>query len=137
MQMGLNKDYISLICKTDNPTLGEVLLVYKISGIYSETVNGVIMDTDGEDTSNNTLIIVPYKAKCNETYIKPKAWEKLALSAKEQFYTFREGDVVLINQTPVGCKSLEEIKQKYDDCYAIQTIKDFDKVLKHFELICR
>lgn len=135
--MGLNKDYISLICKTDNPTLGEVLLVYQISGIYSETVNGVIMDTDGEDTSNSTLVIVPYKVKCNETYIKPKAWEKLALSAKEQFYTFREGDVVLINQTPVGCKSLEEIKQKYDDCYAIQTIKDFDKIMKHFELICR
>ncbi|MEE3415320.1 MAG: hypothetical protein VZR53_08120 [Prevotella sp.] len=135
--MGLNKDYISLICKTDNPTLGEVLLVYQISGIYSETVNGVIMNTDGEDTSNSTLVIVPYKAKCNETYIKPKAWEKLALSAKEQFYTFREGDVILINQTPVGCKSLEEIKQKYDDCYAIQTIKDFDKIMKHFELICR
>lgn len=135
--MGLNKDYISLICKTDNPTLGEVLLVYRISGIYSETVNGIVMDTDGEDTSNSTLVIVPYKAKCNEAYIKPKAWEKLALSAKEQFYTFREGDVILINQTPVGCKSLEEIKQKYDDCYAIQTIKDFDKIMKHFELICR
>lgn len=135
--MGLNKDYISLICKTDNETLGEVLFVYQISGIYSETVDGIIVNTDGKDTSNNTLIIVPYKAKCNETYIKPKEWENLTLSAKEQFYTFREGDVILINQTPTGCNSLEEIRQKYDNCYEIQTIKDFDKVIKHFELICR
>lgn len=139
MQMGLSiyKDFISLICLHDDATLGEMLYVYKISGVYSETVDGVIVQTDKEDTSDNTLCIVPYSAKCSETYIKPKAWEALTRLQKENHYTFREGDVILINQTPVGCKSLEEIKQKYDDCYTIQTIKNLDKVLKHFELICK
>lgn len=133
------KDYISLICTTDNDTLGEILFVYKLEGIYAESVNGVIVGTDGEDNSNNTLCIVPYKIKgsSGETYVKPKAWEALSISGKESKYTLREGDILLINQTPVNCKSIEEIKQKYDDIYTIQMIKDFNKVYPHFELTCR
>ena len=137
--MGLMRDYISLVCATDNSQLGEVLFVYKLTGVYAEIVKGEIIDTDGENNSNNTLCIVPYNKKGadGEIYLKPKAWEALNLSSKQSKYTFREGDLVLINQTPTDCKSIEEIKQKYDDCFTIQMIRDYNKVYPHFELVCR
>lgn len=137
--MGLMKDYISLICITDDTTLGEVLFVYKLEGVYTEIKSGVSINSDGEEVQNNTLVIVPYKVKTSqgETYLKPKAWEALPRLQKETKYTFREGDVILINQTPENCSTLEQVKQKYDDCYTIQAIKDFNKVYKHYELICK
>lgn len=137
LQMGLNTDYISLICTAENATLGEVVYIYKIENVYTEAVSGVRVDNEGDDNDNGTLVIIPSPAKCSEAYLTPKQWEKLTVSQKGDYFTYRLGDYVLINETPVGCTSLEEIKSKYDNMFAIQKIKEFNKLLPHFELICR
>lgn len=135
--MGIMKDYISLICTIDDAVLGEVLFVYTIDKVYVETVLGASTDNEGMDTSNNTFAIIPFNAKTVDEYISPKKWERLSKSAKENKYTFRVGDIILVNDIPVNCKSVDEIKQKYDNVYTIQAIKTFDKINPHFELTCR
>lgn len=137
LQMALMSDSISLICVHNDETQGEMLFVYNLSGVYTETVDGVIVDSDGEDTSNNTLCIVPYDVDCTEDYIKPKAWEALDNTSKAKYYTFREGDVIVINNMPYDCTTIEEIKAKYDDCYTIQAVRNFNKIMRHFELVCK
>lgn len=138
--MGMNEmfvDFISLICPTKNIEGKTILMVYKISGVYTEKVYGINRAEDGQTPINNTLVVVPYNAKCTEKYVSPKTWESLSENEKLNYYTFREGDTVMIKQEPVDCTSLEEIKEKYDGVYTIQGIKDFDKISPHFEITCK
>ena len=135
--MSLMRDYISLCCAASDPTLGDSVIVYQIKGVYAEEIVGVNRSDDGQEPVNNTLVVVPFNAKCDENYVSPKVWENMNISQKRHNYTFKEGDTILVNQTPSGVTTIEQIKNKYDDCFDIQGIKKFDKVYPHFELTCK
>lgn len=137
--MGMMTDYISLICpyKTGQNNDQDALMMYKIKNVYTEIGRGINRSDDGQQPVNDTLVVIPAQARCSESYMKPKAWESGTELTKEHNYTLREGDVVVINETPVGCTTLEDIKAKYDDVFTIQGIKEFNKIYPHFELTCK
>ena len=126
------RDYITLICPFEN-----LLYTYKLSKVYAEEAVGISVNKEGEEVRNNTLVVIPFKCICSETYKEPKEWEKLSQANKQKYYTIREGDTIMVNTTPSGVSSLEEIKNKYDRVYDVQAIKRFDKVFPHWEVTCK
>lgn len=119
---------------------------------YSKTlINNVeiqpIYKTDPQtnSTENNTkvLIIVPYKADSDGAYVndgddkkyylKPKSWKE-----NTNYFTIQIGfDFIVVGDyLDMTDVSLNDIKNKVDDVFVVNEVKDFSDDLKHFEIMC-
>ena len=101
-------------------------------------------DPQTNDTSNNTkvLIIVPYKADSagayvnsgsdKKYYLKPKSWKE-----NTDYFTIQIGfDFIIVGDySHLTNISLNDIKNKVDDVFVINEVKDFSDDLKHFEIV--
>lgn len=102
-------------------------------------------DPQTNDAQNNTkvLIIVPYKADSGGVYVnsgsdikyylKPKSWKE-----NTDYFTIQNGfDFIIVGDySHLTNISLNDIKNKVDDVFVINEVKDFSDDLKHFEIMC-
>ncbi len=100
--------------------------------------------TDESTVDNDlTLLIVKYQVEngskkvpgTEKSFLTPKLWENT--QDKSNVFTiqpsrdfFAKGDL-----TGISDIDYEELKNTYDDVFFIQSLKDFEDDLKHFEIL--
>lgn len=100
--------------------------------------------TDESTVDNDlTLLIVKYwvengnkKTQGNsKTFLTPKLWE--SLQDKTGSFTIQPGRDFFAKGDLTQLESIdyEELKNTYDDVFFIQSVKDFEDDLKHFEIL--
>lgn len=130
-------DTISLfdVAKNDDGNLA--VIQYVISGVYFEKATGTVLDKDGIRKSYNATLFIPDSMKSDDNYIKPKAWERLRFKEKVENFTIREGQVIVQLGEEIKMNSLDDIVNYYDDAFRVIGVEYLDKVLPHFEVLCK
>ena len=98
--------------------------------------------TNSTESGTKVLIIVPYKADSGGVYVndgnnkkyylKPKSWKE-----NTDYFTIQIGfDFIIVGDySHLTNISLNDIKNKVDDVFVVNEVKDFSDDLKHFEII--
>ena len=91
------------------------------------------------NTAKKTTIFIPVIAiPEGKTYIGPKAYDQLSDEDKENFFTFKEQDKVILGNSLGTITNIKDFN-KLDDVVTIMTVEDnrFGSAnMRHFELGC-
>lgn len=116
---------------------GLVILQYILSDVFLETSSGVTLVGDGEKKNYNASLIIPKNFKSTDKYVKPKIWERLSFEEKLNHFTLRSGQIISRIEESISCESFNQILNEYDDSFTVIGVETFDKVLPHFEVVCK
>ena len=116
---------------------GIKILQYIISNVYLEKSFGSSIVIDGERKNYNATLFITDNFVSSDKYIKPKLWDKLSFDEKLSNFTIRQNQVVAPISVPVSYNSLDEILNSVDDSFRVIGVDYLDKVLPHFEVICK
>lgn len=100
--------------------------------------------TDESTVDNDlTLLIVKYRVEngtkkvqgTEKSFLTPKVWE--STQDKSGVFTIQSGRDFFVkgDLTNLNDIDYEELKNTYDDVFFIQSVKDFEDDLKHFEIL--
>ena len=100
--------------------------------------------TDESTVDNDlTLLIVKYQVEngskkvpgTEKSFLTPKVWE--STQDKSDVFTIQPGRDFFAKGDLTGISDIdyEELKNTYDDVFFIQSLKDFEDDLKHFEIL--
>lgn len=132
----LYNDTISIFDSVETED-GIKILQYKISGVYFEKSFGSSVVMDGERKNYNATIFIPKNFDSSDKYVKPKAWSKLPFKDKLNNFTIRQNQVIAPISIPVSYESLDDILNNEDDSFRVIGVDYLDKILPHFEVICK
>lgn len=104
-------------------------------------------NTSSKSINNNdeNIIYIPFSVYSgNKKYIKPKSYEILSKSERENYFTLNSGDIVvkgiidfeLTNEKGNNLKFLNEF---YDDVSTVNNVKTYDcgsDYMKHWKVVC-
>lgn len=116
---------------------GMKILQYILSNVYLEKSFGSSIVIDGERKNYNATLFIPDNFVSSDKYIKPKLWNKLSFDEKLSNFTIRQNQVVTPISVPVIYNSLDEILNSVDDSFRVIGVDYLDKVLPHFEVLCK
>lgn len=116
---------------------GIKILQYILSNVYLEKSFGSSIVIDGERKNYNATLFIPDNFVSSDKYIKPKLWNKLSFDEKLSNFTIRQNQVVAPISVPVIYNSLDEILNSVDDSFRVMGVDYLDKVLPHFEVLCK
>lgn len=116
---------------------GMKILQYILSNVYLEKSFGSSIVIDGERKNYNATLFITDNFVSSDKYIKPKLWNKLSFDEKLSNFTIRQNQVVAPISVPVIYNSLDEILNSVDDSFRVIGVDYLDKVLPHFEVICK
>ena len=116
---------------------GMKILQYILSNVYLEKSFGSSIVIDGERKNYNATLFIPDNFVSSDKYIKPKLWNKLSFDEKLSNFTIRQNQVVAPISVPVIYNSLDEILNSVDDSFRVIGVDYLDKVLPHFEVLCK
>ena len=116
---------------------GMKILQYIVSNVYLEKSFGSSIVIDGERKNYNATLFITDNFVSSDKYIKPKLWDKLSFDEKLSNFTIRQNQVVAPISVPVIYNSLDEILNNVDDSFRVIGVDYLDKVLPHFEVICK
>lgn len=116
---------------------GMKILQYILSNVYLEKSFGSSIVIDGERKNYNATLFIPDNFVSSDKYIKPKLWNKLSFDEKLSNFTIRQNQVVAQISVPVIYNSLDEILNSVDDSFRVIGVDYLDKVLPHFEVLCK
>lgn len=128
-------DVISVLDTAEDESGVLRVLQYILRGVYLERSSGVTIDEAGEKRAYNCTLFVPESVQSEDSYIKPKAWERLSYSEKMHKYTFRPQQVLVLTGESLVYDSLSAVLNSEDDCYQVVGVDYLDKVLPHFEVL--
>lgn len=129
-------DTISLFDSVETDD-GIKILQYIISNVYLEKTYGTKLSNNGEYKSYNATLFIPDCYVSDDKYIKPKLWNNLSFDEKLSNFTIRQNQVVAPISVPVIYNSLDEILNSVDDSFRVIGVEYLDKVLPHFEVLCK
>lgn len=116
---------------------GMKILQYILSNVYLEKSFGSSIVIDGEHKNYNATLFIPDSFVSSDKYIKPKLWNKLSIDEKLSNFTIRQNQVVAPISVPVSYASLDDILNNVDDSFRVIGVDYLDKVLPHFEVLCK
>ena len=116
---------------------GIKILQYILSNVYLEKSFGSSIVIDGERKSYNATLFIPDSFVSSDKYIKPKLWNKLSFDEKLSNFTIRQNQVVAPISAPSSYASLDDILNNVDDSFRVIGVDYLDKVLPHFEVLCK
>lgn len=116
---------------------GMKILQYILSNVYLEKSFGSSIVIDGERKNYNATLFIPDNFVSSDKYIKPKLWNKLSFDEKLSNFTIRQNQVVAPISVPISYASLDDILNNVDDSFRAIGVDYLDKVLPHFEVLCK
>lgn len=116
---------------------GMKILQYILSNVYLEKSFGSSIVIDGERKNYNATLFITDNFVSSDKYIKPKLWDKLSFDEKLSNFTIRQNQVVAPISVPVIYNSIDEILNSVDDSFRVIGVDYLDKVLPHFEVLCK
>ena len=116
---------------------GIKILQYILSNVYLEKSFGSSIVINGERKNYNATLFITDNFVSSDKYIKPKLWNKLSFDEKLSNFTIRQNQVVAQISVPVIYNSLDEILNSVDDSFRVIGVDYLDKVLPHFEVLCK
>nr|DAZ79372.1 MAG TPA: hypothetical protein [Caudoviricetes sp.] len=116
---------------------GMKILQYILSKVYLEKSFGSSIVVDGERKNYNATLFITDSFESEDEYVKPKSWASLPFDKKLTHFTIRQNQVVAPINTPVSYVSLDEILNNVDDSFRVIGVDYLDKVLPHFEVLCK
>lgn len=116
---------------------GVKILQYILSNVYLEKSFGSSIVIDGERKNYNATLFIPDNFVSSDKYIKPKLWDKLSFDEKLSNFTIHQNQVVAPISVPVSYASLDDILNNVDDSFRVIGVDYLDKVLPHFEVLCK
>lgn len=116
---------------------GMKVLQYILSNVYLEKSFGSSIVIDGERKNYNATLFIPDSFVSSDKYIKPKLWNNLSFDEKLSNFTIRQNQVVTPISVPVSYASLDDILNNVDDSFRVIGVDYLDKVLPHFEVLCK
>ena len=116
---------------------GIKILQYMLSKVYLEKSFGSSIVIDGERKNYNATLFIPDDFESSDKYVKPKLWGSLSFDEKLSNFTIRQNQVVAPISVPVSYDSLDDILNNVDDSFRVIGVDYLDKVLPHFEVLCR
>lgn len=116
---------------------GMKILQYILSDVYLEKSFGSSIVIDGERKNYNATLFIPDSFVSSDKYIKPKLWDKLSFDEKLSNFTIRQNQVVAPISIQVRYNSIDEILSNVDDSFRVIGVDYLDKVLPHFEVLCK
>lgn len=99
----------------------------------------------GPSNKNEIIIYIPFSVGVeNKSYLKPKAYEKLLDSEKDNYFTLNDGDIIvkgIIDFELTGDKgsNLKYLNEFYDDVSTVSNIITYDfgsEYMKHWKVVC-
>lgn len=117
---------------------GDIKIIqYIISKCYLEMSFGSSIVIDGERKNYNATLFIPEDFISSEKYIKPKKWNNLSLDEKMNYFTIRPNQVIAKLNEYKQYNSLDDVLNSEDDSFRVIGVEYLDKVLPHFEVICK
>lgn len=116
---------------------GMKILQYILFNVYLEKSFGSSIVIDGERKNYNATLFIPDSFVSDDKYIKPKLWDKLSFDEKLSNFTIHQNQVVAPISIQVSYNSLDEILNNVDDSFRVIGVDYLDKVLPHFEVLCK
>lgn len=116
---------------------GMKILQYILSNVYLEKSFGSSIVIDGERKNYNATMFIPDNFVSVDKYTKPKLWDKLSFDEKLSNFTIRQDQVVAPISVPSSYTSLDDILNNVDDSFRVIGVDYLDKVLPHFEVLCK
>lgn len=117
---------------------GDVKIIqYILSKCYMEMSFGSSIVIDGERKNYNATLFIPEDFISSDKYVKPKKWDSLSLDEKMNYFTIRPNQVVVKLNEYKQYNSLDDILNSEDDSFRVIGVGYLDKVLPHFEVICK
>ena len=113
------------------------ILQYIISNVYLEKTFGAKLSNNGEYKSYNATLFIPDCFVSDDKYVKPKEWGIMSLDDKLTHFTIRPNQVVVQTDKLLNYNSLDEILNNEDNAFRVIGVECLDKVLPHFEVLCR
>ena len=129
-------DTISLFDSVETDD-GLKILQYIISGVYLERTFGVKLSSNGEYKGYNATLFIPDCYISNDEYVKPKVWGSMSLDDKLTHFTIRPNQIVVNTDKLLNYNSLDDILNNEDDAFRVIGVECLDKVLPHFEVLCK
>lgn len=130
-------DSVSIIDKAVDDDGVERLIQYVLSGVYFEESKGIIQDADGQNRNYNATLFIPKSYICSEKYISSKSWEKLTFTEKLNYFRLAPSQFIINNSSTLEYDSLNDLINNEESAYEVISIEVYNKVLPHFELICK
>lgn len=113
------------------------ILQYILSKVYLEKSFGSSIVIDGERKNYNATLFITDDFESSDKYVKPKSWGSLSFNEKLTHFTIRQNQVVAPISVPVSYDSLDDILTNVDDSFRVIGVDYLDKVLPHFEVLCK
>lgn len=113
------------------------ILQYIIKGVYLERSFGSSIVIDGERKNYNATLFIPSSFKSDDSYVKPKEWGRMSLDDKLHNFTLRQNQIIVPIDNFRSYNTLDEILNYEDDAFRVIGVDYLDKVLPHFEVMCK
>ena len=113
------------------------IIQYILSRCYLEMSIGSSINMNGEIKNYNATLYIPKNYVSDVSYVKPKVWGSLSLEDKLKYFTLRDNQIICMLSDYKNYNSLNDILNNEDDCFRVIGVDCFDKVLSHFEVICK
>ena len=113
------------------------ILQYIISNVYLEKTLGAKLSNNGEYKNYNATLFIPDCYISDDKYVKPKEWGIMSLDDKLSHFTIRPNQVVVQTDKLLNYNSLDEILNNEDNAFRVIGVECLDKVLPHFEVLCK
>lgn len=113
------------------------ILQYILEGVYLEKSFGSSIVFNGEHKNYNATLFIPSNFKSDDSYVKPKEWCRMNVDGKLHNFTLRQNQIVVPLSNLKSYKTLDEILNCEDDAFRVIGVDYLDKILPHFEVICK
>jgi hypothetical protein len=135
------EDSITIFNKKYNSTIrdDEYIRTY-IIGVNVDKKKAVNVIKSGLENASSGTIIIPIEDLESEEkeYISPKKYQKLSSEETKKYFTFQEGDIVVIGEVDYNIdkdNTIANLKENYDNVFEVISVDDKLKGgLPHWEI---
>ena len=114
-------------------------------GVNHRSSYGTTTSSKSINNNDENIIYIPFSVYSEDKeYIKPKAYEKLIDSEKDNYFTLNDGDIIVkeivdFELTAEKGSNLKALNEFYDDVSTVSNVITYDfgsDYMKHWKVVC-
>ncbi len=114
-------------------------------GVNYRSSYGTTTSSKSINNNDENIIYIPFSVYSEDKeYIKPKAYEKLIDSEKDNYFTLNDGDIIVkeivdFELTAEKGSNLKALNEFYDDVSTVSNVITYDfgsDYMKHWKVVC-
>ena len=114
-------------------------------GVNYRSSYGTTTSSKSINNNDENIIYIPFSVYSEDKeYIKPKAYEKLINSEKDNYFTLNDGDIIVkeivdFELTAEKGSNLKALNEFYDDVSTVSNVITYDfgsDYMKHWKVVC-